>query len=77
MSKKDKSMWVKLIANPRAGKVSDEPENLKQVTGYLKKNGFKVDVSQARKEKATSIARRAVKDGYEIIVAMGGDGACA
>ena len=74
MSKKDKSMWVKLIANPEAGKVSDAPENLKRATSYLKENGFKVDVALARKAKATSIARQAVKKGYKIVVAMGGDG---
>jgi diacylglycerol kinase (ATP) len=45
------------------------------VIGYLKKNGLKVDVALAKpKEKATPIARQAVKDGYKIVIAMGGDG---
>ena len=75
MSKKDKSIRVKLIANPGAGKASDAAKNLKLVTGYLKKNGFKVDVALAKpKEEATPIAKRAVKDGYKIVIAMGGDG---
>ena len=75
MSKKIKSIRVKLIANPGAGKASDTAKNLKLVTGYLKKNGLKVDVAFAKpKEEATPIARRAIKDGYKIVVAMGGDG---
>ncbi len=75
MSRKSKSMHVKLIANPGAGNASDSANNLKLVTGYLKKNGMKVDVALAKpKEKATPIARQAVKDGYMIVIAMGGDG---
>ncbi len=75
MSKKSKSAHVKLIANPGAGNASDSANNLKLVTGYLKKNGLKVDVALAKpKEKATPIARQAVKDGYKIVIAMGGDG---
>ncbi len=75
MSKKNKSIQVKLIANPGAGKASDAAKNIKLVTGYLKKNGLKVDVAFAKpKEEATPIAKRAVKDGYKIVIAMGGDG---
>jgi len=75
MSKKNKSIRVKLIANPGAGKVSDSADNLKLVTGYLEKSGLKVDVALAKpKEEATPIAKQAVKDGYKIVVAMGGDG---
>ena len=75
MSKKNESIRVKLIANPGAGKASEAANNLELVTGYLKKNGLKVDVAYAKpKEEATSIARRAIKDGYKIVVAMGGDG---
>ena len=75
MSKKDKSIHVKLIANPGAGKVADSADKLKLVIEYLEKNGLIVDVALAKpKEKATSIARRAVKDGFKIVIAMGGDG---
>ena len=42
MSKKNKTIRVKLIANPGAGNASDAPDKLKLVTGYLKKNGLKV-----------------------------------
>lgn len=75
MSKKNKSIRVKLIANPGAGKPSEAANNLKLVTGYLKKNGLKVDVALAHpKKEAIPIARQAVKDGYDIVIAMGGDG---
>jgi len=41
----------------------------------LENLGFKVDVAWSKpKEEATSIARRAAKNGYKIVVAMGGDG---
>ncbi len=75
MSKKNKSMRVKLIANPGAGKASDLADNLKLVTDYLKQNNLKVDVALAKpKAEATAIAKRAIKDGYKIVIAMGGDG---
>jgi diacylglycerol kinase (ATP) len=75
MSKKNKPLRVKLIANPGAGRGLDAASNLKLVKGYLEKHGLKVDIALARpKEKATPIARRAVKDGYKIVTVMGGDG---
>jgi diacylglycerol kinase (ATP) len=75
MTKKNKSPRVKLIANPGAGDTAKSAENLKLVTAYLENNGLKVDVALAKpKEEATPIARQAVKDGYKIVVAMGGDG---
>ena len=75
MSKKNKTIWVKLIANPGAGNASDSADNLKLVMEYLKKNGLKVNVALAKpKEEATPIARQAIKDGYKIVIAMGGDG---
>ena len=75
MSKKNKAVRVKLIANPGAGNPAEAPDKLKSVIGYLEKNGLKVDVALAKpKEKAIPIARRAVKDGYKIVIAMGGDG---
>jgi diacylglycerol kinase (ATP) len=75
MPKKDKSVCVKLILNPGAGNPSDTENNLKLVTGYLEKNGLKVDLALAKpKEKATKIARQAIKDKYKIVIAMGGDG---
>jgi diacylglycerol kinase family enzyme len=75
MSKKNKAIRVKLIVNPGAGNAVEAADKLSLVTGYLEKNGLKVDVSLAKpKEKATALAKRAIKDGYKIVIAMGGDG---
>lgn len=75
MPKKSKLIRVKMITNPGAGKVADAADNLKLVIGFLEKHGLKIDVAFAKpKEEATPIARRAVKKGYKIVIAMGGDG---
>jgi diacylglycerol kinase (ATP) len=75
MSKNNKPIHVKLIANPNAGNPLAAANNLKLVTGYLEKAGLKIDIALANpKEEATPIARRAVKDGYKTVIAMGGDG---
>ncbi len=75
MPKKNKSTRIKLIVNPRAGKASELANNLKLVIGHLRINGLKADVALAKpKEKATPIAKQAVKDGYKVVIAMGGDG---
>lgn len=74
MSKKIKAVRVKLIVNPGTGKVSAADKNLKLVTGYLEKSGHKVDVAVVKtQEKATGIARKAVKARYKVVIAMGGD----
>jgi diacylglycerol kinase (ATP) len=75
MSKKKKSNQIKLIFNPGAGNAADAAEKQRLATGYLEQNGRKVKVALARpKEKATTLAQQAVKEGYPIVVAMGGDG---
>jgi len=75
MSKKNKPMRAKLIANPGAGDVSEAAARLEQVTAYLLDYGLKVDVALAKpKKEAIPIARKAVKDGYDVVIAMGGDG---
>ncbi len=74
MTKKKKKVWAKLIANPGSGTTSDRGKLLEQATRCLEDKGIKVDVAVAKpKEKAIPIARKAVKDGYKIIIAMGGD----
>lgn len=74
MSKKKKFNRAKLIANPGSGEESDRGKLLEEVTRRLDDLGIKVDVAVAKpKEKTTPIARRAVKDGYKLIIAMGGD----
>ena len=75
MSKKNKPMRAKLIANPGAGNVLESASRYEQVTNYLKEAGVKVDVAFARpKKEAIPIAQRAVKEGYDVVIAMGGDG---
>jgi diacylglycerol kinase (ATP) len=74
VSKKSKKVYAKLIANPGSGTVSDRGQLLEQVTRCLKEQGVRVDVAVAKPhEAALPIARRAVKEGYKIIIAMGGD----
>src|SRR5512140_597928 len=75
MSKKNKALRAKLIANPGAGNPADAPRRLAEVTSYLLEYGVDVDVALAHpKKEAIPIARRAVKDGYDIVIGMGGDG---
>lgn len=75
MSKKNRPIRVKLIANPGAGNVLEAASRLEQVTHYLSDSGLKVDVALAHpKKEAIPIARKAVKDGYDVVIAMGGDG---
>jgi diacylglycerol kinase (ATP) len=75
MSKKDKPMRVKLIANPGAGDVLKSASKLEEVTTYLLEAGLDVDVALAKpKRKAVPIARKAAKEGFDAIIAMGGDG---
>ena len=75
MAKKNKPIRVKLIANPGAGDVSQAATKIEQVTRYLLEFGLDVDVALAKpKKEAIPIARKAIKDGYDVIVGMGGDG---
>ncbi len=75
MPKKNKPIRAKLIANPGAGDVLEAASRLEQVTRYLMDYGLKVDVALAHpKKEAIPIARKAVKDGYDVVIAMGGDG---
>jgi diacylglycerol kinase (ATP) len=75
MAKNTKPLRVKLIANPGAGNVLEAAARIEQVTHYLIDYGLKVDVALAHpKREAIPIARKAVKDGYDVVIAMGGDG---
>lgn len=75
MSKKKKLIRAKLIANPGAGKATDATARLEQATRSLLECGIQADVALAKpKKEATPIAKKAVKDGYKIVIAMGGDG---
>lgn len=75
MSKKEKTIKAKLIANPGAGKPEESPKQLERATRLLQQHGIKVDVALAKpKEEATPLAKQAVKDGFDMVIAMGGDG---
>jgi YegS/Rv2252/BmrU family lipid kinase len=75
MAKKNKLVKAKLIANPGAGKPEESPKQLELATRLLLKHGIKVDVALAKpKEEATPLAKKAVKDGFDLVIAMGGDG---
>lgn len=70
----NKSIRVKLIANPGSGKTQGKQILLEQVIHYLMDQGIQVDVALARPKKmAVPIAQKAVKDGYKVVIAMGGD----
>jgi len=75
MAKKNKVIQAKLIANPGAGKPEESAKQLELATCYLQGHGMDVNVALAKpKEEATPLAKQAVKDGYDIVIAMGGDG---
>src|SRR5215216_6487024 len=75
MAKKKKLVQAKLIANPGAGKPEESAKQLELATRLLLKHGIEVDVALAKpKEEATPLAKQAVKDGFDMVIAMGGDG---
>ncbi len=75
MPNKNKKLYAKLIANPGAGQVLKQASLIVEVVEYLTERGLNVDVALARPTKnATRAAKKAVKQGYDIIIAMGGDG---
>ncbi|MGE5073586.1 MAG: diacylglycerol/lipid kinase family protein [Anaerolineae bacterium] len=75
MAKKDKVRYAKLIANPGAGKGTEINTKVKLAVRCLEQLGIQTDVALAKpKEEATPIAEKAAEDGYNIVIAMGGDG---
>src|SRR5512143_1636611 len=75
MAKSKKSIHAMLIANPGAGQVLDQASLPAQAARYLMDCGLDVDVALARPTKrAAKAASKAVKDGYDLIIGMGGDG---
>src|SRR5512142_1579473 len=75
MSKKNKQLSAKLIANPGAGQVLKQASLIVDVAEYLIERGLHVDVALARPTRnVAKAAKKAVKQGYDIIIAMGGDG---
>jgi diacylglycerol kinase (ATP) len=75
MSNDDKLGRVKLIANPSSGNPSEATTRLAEVARCLLDLGINVDVALAHPTKeAVAIAKKAVKNGYSTVIAMGGDG---
>src|SRR5689334_50686 len=75
MSNNDRVERVKLIANPGSGKMLGSPNMLEQVTRYFLDCGVPIDVALAHPvQEAVPIAKKAVKNGYSTVIAMGGDG---
>jgi diacylglycerol kinase (ATP) len=75
MAKKNKPIRAKLIANPGAGNVLEAASKIEQVKRYLLDSGLKVDLALVKpKKEAIPIARKAIKNGYNVVIAMGGDG---
>src|SRR5512144_3264539 len=75
MTKSKKNIHAKLIANPGAGQVLDRASLMAQAARCLMDCGLDVDVALARPTRqAARAARKAVKDGYDLVIGMGGDG---
>ncbi len=75
MPNDDKAIRAKLIANPTTGDMQGATAKLELVTHCLLDHGIQVDVALAHPIKeAIPIAKKAVKNGYPIVIAMGGDG---
>jgi YegS/Rv2252/BmrU family lipid kinase len=75
MSNRDRTGRVKLIANPGSGDPVQASARLEQVTRCLLDLGVNVDVALAHPVKeAVAIAKKAVKNRYSTVIAMGGDG---
>lgn len=74
MTKKKKTIKAKLIANPGSGTSNDRGKLIEKATRCFQEHGIKLDVAVAKpKEKAITIAKKAVEDGYKVIIGMGGD----
>ena len=75
MTKNNRKPRSLLIANPGAGQVLKRASLIAEVAHCLMECGLDVDVALARPtDEAARAARKGVKRGYDVIVAMGGDG---
>ena len=63
------------VVNPRAGKNRRRPRLLHELEHFIRFHGLKAEcVATLRPGHATELARQAVLEGYDRIVAVGGDG---
>src|SRR6204780_1137197 len=61
-----------IIVNPYATTVSDR---LKNLVVYALRGRYEVDaIDTAARDHATELAREAAREGYDVVVAFGGDG---
>ena len=75
MSKKDNPVRVKLIANPFAGDTLEAASKIEQVMHHLLEHGLQVDLALVKpKDEAIPIVKKAIKEGFDVVVSMGGDG---
>jgi diacylglycerol kinase (ATP) len=69
---------VKVIVNPASGKkggITTNAAGVDEVRRVLEANGIEADVAETEYPKhATDLARAAVQEGYDLVVACGGDG---
>jgi YegS/Rv2252/BmrU family lipid kinase len=67
-----------IIFNPSAGPRSLD-DDLRQVAGYLESEGWEVVATRMTRGRAdaTTYAREAVAEGYDMVLAVGGDGTIA
>jgi diacylglycerol kinase (ATP) len=67
-------MKAQIILNPSAGQ-RDRRRELKTAIAYLEDRGWQVTLREThRPGEATTYARQAVAEGYDVVVAAGGDG---
>lgn len=67
-------MRAQIILNPSAGQ-RDRRHELKEAIAYLEDRGWQLSLRETRgPEEATTYARQAVAEGYDIVIAAGGDG---
>ena len=66
---------ARLIFNPHSGGGGNPRRRLEQALNSLQEQGLRVDaVTVSPAERATALAADAVRSGYKLIIAMGGDG---
>lgn len=75
MSKKNKQRKVKLLINPGAGEPAQTAKNTELAARTLQELGLDVSVALGRGPKEiVSLVKKAIRDDFETLVIMGGDG---
>lgn len=68
-------MKTRFIFNPRSGHNARNPHLLERARAFIREHGLDADVVPTEHPRhATELARRAVDDGCDLVVAIGGDG---